>query len=114
MVCNEQIIFIKPLVIYLIVIYSIIVITGGEIMCVKDKLKNAVDWIKISIYLMGFIVSAVICISSIITIPEKIQNHEERIAIIEHQTNDLKIEYTHKLSAIQEDIRIIKQALINK
>lgn len=86
-------------------------------MCMKDKLKNAVDWIKISIYLMGFIASAIICISSIITIPEKIRNHEERLLIIEKQENDLKvayIEYKHQLSAIQEDLKIIKQALINK
>ena len=81
-------------------------------MCVKDKLQNCVDWIKISLYLIGFVASAIICISSIITLPEKINNHETRITTVEKDINSIKIDTVAKLTSLQEDVRLIKEVLL--
>jgi hypothetical protein len=87
-------------------------VIGGFGMCVKDKLNNVVDWIKISVYIMGFVATAIICLSTIITIPEKINNHEKRLLVVEKDVNEIKIETVSKLISLQEDVRIIKEALI--
>lgn len=83
-------------------------------MCVKDKLQNCVDWIKIGIYLIGIVASAIICISSIITIPEKINNHESRISTVEKDLNEIKINTVAKLTSLQEDVRLIKEVLLKR
>ena len=79
---------------------------------VKEKMQNCVDWIKIGIYLIGLTASAIICISSIITIPEKINNHESRITIVEKDLNTIKIDTVAKLTSLQEDVRLIKEVLL--
>lgn len=83
-------------------------------MCVKDKLQNYCDWIKIFIYLIGISSSVIICVSSIITIPEKINNHESRISTIEKDLNEIKINTVAKLTSLQEDVRLIKEVLLKR
>ena len=83
-------------------------------MCVKNKLENVCGWIRIVLYLMGFVASAVICIASIITIPEKISNHETRISHVEKDLTEIKINTVSKLSSLQEDVRLIKEVLLKR
>lgn len=83
-------------------------------MCVKEKMQNCVDWIKIVLYLIGFVASVIICISSIITIPEKINNHESRISTVEKDLNEIKINTVAKLTSLQEDVRLIKEVLLKQ
>lgn len=83
-------------------------------MCVKEKMQNCVDWIRIVLYLIGFVASVIICISSIITIPEKINNHESRISTVEKDLNEIKINTVAKLTSLQEDVRLIKEVLLKQ
>ena len=83
-------------------------------MYVKDRLENVCGWIKIILYLMGFVASAVICISNIITIPERISNHETRISHVEKDLTEIKINTVSKLSSLQEDVRLIKEVLLKR
>ena len=99
----------------LLVCICYISLIGGQIkMCAKEKLEGICSWIKIVLYLIGFVASAIICISSIITIPEKINNHETRIATVEKDVNDIKINTNAKLSSLQEDVRLIKEVLLKQ
>lgn len=82
--------------------------------CSKENMQNCVDWIKIVLYLIGFVASAIICISSIITIPEKINNHETRISTVEKDINTIKIDTVAKLTSLQEDVRLIKEVLLKQ
>ena len=84
-------------------------------MCgMKDRLQNCVDWIKIGVYLIGFVASVIICISSIITMPDKLNNHEIRILKVEKDINEIKIDTVAKLTSLQEDVRLIKEVLIKR
>lgn len=83
-------------------------------MYLNEKVKNVVNISKVAFYLMGLASTLIICIANIITIPEKISNHEKRLTIVEKSLNDVKIETVAKLTSLQEDVRIIKEALINK
>lgn len=83
-------------------------------MCVKDKLQNYCDWIKIFIYLVGISSSIIICVSSIVTMPEKINNHETRIQQVEKNINEIKIDTVAKLTSLQEDVRLIKEVLLKR
>lgn len=84
-------------------------------MCViKDKLKNACEWIKIFVYLIGISSAFIICLSSIITIPNRVNDHEVRISKVEKDINDIKIETVAKLTSLQEDVRLIKEVLIKR
>ena len=80
----------------------------------KAKLQNCVDWIKIGVYLIGVVASAIIVISSIITMPEKLNNHEIRILKVEKDLNEIKIDTVSKLTSLQEDVRLIKEVLLKR
>ena len=99
----------------LIIYLCYFLLIGGHLkMCVKDKLQNYCDWIKIFIYLIGVSASVIICVSSIITMPEKINNHETRIQQVEKNINEIKIDTVAKLTSLQEDVRLIKEVLLKR
>ena len=83
-------------------------------MCVKEKMQNCVDWIKIGVYLIGFVTSVIICVSSIITLPDKINNHETRLTTVEKELNSVRIDTVAKLTSLQEDVRLIKEVLLKQ
>ena len=93
-----------------------IMLLGGNVkMCnCKEKLQNCVDWIKLGIFLIGTVASAIIVISSFITMPEKLNNHEIRILKVEKDLNEIKIDTVAKLTSLQEDVRLIKEVLLKK
>lgn len=81
---------------------------------VKDKLQNCVDWIKIGVYLFGVATVLIISIKSIVTMPEKLNNHETRITTVERDLNSIKIDTVAKLTSLQEDVRLIKEVLLKQ
>ena len=81
-------------------------------MCIKKKLQEYCDWIKIFMYLIGISASIIICVSSIITMPDKINNHEVRISHVEKEMTEMKIDTITKLTSLQDDVRLIKEVLI--
>ena len=100
----------------LLICLCYIMLLGGNVrMCgVKERLQGYVDWIKIGVYLIGIVASAIICISSIITLPDKINNHEIRIMKVEKDLNEIKIDTVAKLTSLQEDVRLIKEVLLKR
>ena len=81
---------------------------------IKDKLKEYCEWVKIFIFIGGLVGTVAIYISSIITIPNQVNNHEQRISKIEKDVNDIKIETISKLSSLQYDVRLIKEVLLKR